>query len=105
MHDASNKIISKSTGYWIADLDINSPHTVDHLVPEMTNAVVLDEDCDHFLYCGQPYLVPVQSFIWITHWLPGPAPVIRIPVKMNTVNREKTTDGEKISFSITGKVL
>lgn len=101
-YDEFNKIAMKSSGYWIVDLDINSPHTVDHLVPEMADAILLDEDCDRYLYCGQPYLVPAQSFIWLTHWLPGPAPIIKIPVKMSIVKREKVFDGEKISFHITG---
>lgn len=96
-------MISKSSGYWIVDLDINSPHTVDHLVPEMRDAILLDEDCDRFLYCGQPYLVPAKSFIWLTHWLAGPAPKIRLPVKMNITRRERVFDGEKITFHITGK--
>lgn len=102
-HDVNNNSRT-SNGYWIADLDINSPFTVSHLVPEMRAAEAVQEDCHLYLYCGQPYLVPVQSFIWKTHWLPGPQPQIHTPTNMRIMKRIRTDYGEKFVFNITGEL-
>jgi hypothetical protein len=48
-------------------MDLNSPHTVKSLVPEVANAELVKDDCVQHLYCGMPYLVPALSFIWYVH--------------------------------------
>lgn len=45
-------------------MDQNSPHSVKLLVPEVTNAELVKDDCVQYMYCGMPYLVPALSFIW-----------------------------------------
>ncbi|XP_044264233.1 endoplasmic reticulum metallopeptidase 1-like isoform X5 [Tribolium madens] len=37
-HDVTGAITNQKSGYWIVDMDINSPHTVDRHVPEMAAA-------------------------------------------------------------------
>ncbi|CAH1280027.1 unnamed protein product [Diabrotica balteata] len=101
-HDVTGKIQNESTGYWIADMDVNSPHTVDRHVREMQNAELVTKDCENYLYCGLPYLVPVLTMIWKTHWLPGPPPVLLKPVSMNILNRTKTGVGEKVTIRVDG---
>lgn len=86
-------------------MDINSPHSVDRYVPEMKNAEVVDEDCTKYLYCGLPYLVPVQNFIFKTHWLEGPMPAINSSGKITVLNRQKIKDGERVTLSVTGMYL
>lgn len=84
-------------------MDVNSPHTVDRYVPDMKNAqLVTKEDCEDNLYCGLPYLVPVLTMIWKTHWLPGPRPTLMTPVTMNVLNRTKINGGERLDFRIEG---
>lgn len=95
--------MNESTGFWIADMDINSPHTVDRHVPHMKNAELVSEDCVKYLYCGLPYLVPVLNMIWKTHWLPGLPPVIVTPVKMQVIDREIIQSGEKITVKVDGE--
>ncbi|KAJ8969459.1 hypothetical protein NQ317_008791 [Molorchus minor] len=101
-HDITGAVENESTGYWIADMDINSPHTVDRHVPEMVNARVVTKDCEDYLYCGLPYLVPVLTMIWRTHWLPGPAPKILIPVQSKVLSREYIPGGERITVQVEG---
>lgn len=101
-HDISGKVVNESTGYWFADMDPNSPHSVDRHVPDMQNAELVTKDCESYLYCGLPYLVPVLTMIWKTHWLPGPPPVILKPVTMQILNRTTTTFGEKITIKVDG---
>ncbi|CAH1181734.1 unnamed protein product [Phyllotreta striolata] len=101
-HDISGKISSESSGYWIADMDINSPHTVDRYVPDMKNAQLVTKDCQDYLYCGLPYLVPVLTMIWKTHWLPAGKPPLEIPVVTEILNRTKTNGRERLEFKIQG---
>lgn len=49
------------------DLDINSPHSVESIVPEVSAAMPTDRDCEKELYCGFPYLMPVTTFLWYGH--------------------------------------
>ncbi|KAJ8925688.1 hypothetical protein NQ315_009535 [Exocentrus adspersus] len=101
-HDATGAIKNVSTGYWIADMDINSPHTVDRYVPEMRKAKLVEQDCEDYLYCGLPYLVPVLTMIWKTHWVPGPSPILQVPVKLEVLSREKTSGRERVTLKVQG---
>lgn len=86
-------------------MDINSPHVVAQSVPQLRNAVPVDQDCTDHLYCGMPYLVPVLTMIWKTHYLPGPTPKLVTPVFLEVVSRDKTEDGERVSLKIGGLYL
>ncbi|EFA07296.2 endoplasmic reticulum metallopeptidase 1 isoform X1 [Tribolium castaneum] len=101
-HDISGAITNEKSGYWIVDMDINSPHTVDRHVPEMAAAELVDQDCKDYLYCGLPYLVPVLTMLWKTHWLPGPEPELRVPVSMNVVGKRSIEGGLRITLEVDG---
>lgn len=98
-------MVDRSSGFWVVDLDINSPHTVDRYVPEMTRAELIDKDCVNYLYCGLPYLVPVLNMIWKTHWIPGPEPELPIPVGLKVVSRMMIPQGERVTVKVEGTVL
>jgi hypothetical protein len=63
-HDDAGNIKYHGTGYWIVNMDQNSPRTVKSLIPEMAYMQPVDLDCVHQVYCGMPYLMPALSFIW-----------------------------------------
>ena len=104
-HGASGDVTNKSTGYWIIDLDINSPHTVDRYVPEVKRAQLVEEDCVNHLYCGLSYYVPVLSMIWKTNWIPGPEPYIDNPVIADVLERERLPDGSRVSLRLRGEII
>ena len=104
MHDSSGTVVKQSSGYWIIDFDINSPHSVDRYVPEMANAELVEEDCVKYVYCGLPYLVPVMSMIWKTHFIPSPPPVLHKSVTMKILDRSRIDVGERISIELDGPV-
>lgn len=68
----------------------------------MTKAELVDQDCTDYLYCGLPYLVPVLTMLWKTHWLPGPEPELRVPVTMNVIKKEPITDGTRVTVEVDG---
>lgn len=46
---------------------MNSPHSVESIVPEVAVATPTVRDCEKELYCGFPYLMPVTTFLWYVH--------------------------------------
>lgn len=43
---------------------MNSPYSVESIVPEVAAATQTVRDCEKELYCGFPYLMPVTTFLW-----------------------------------------
>ncbi|XP_066909236.1 endoplasmic reticulum metallopeptidase 1-like isoform X2 [Halyomorpha halys] len=84
-HEFDGSVSNDKGGYWIINLDINSPHTVSRLIPEINIAKRVDT-CDTKLYCGLPYLIPVFSIIRETHWTDTPKPIISIPTELKMIN-------------------
>ncbi|KAL3286357.1 hypothetical protein HHI36_000864 [Cryptolaemus montrouzieri] len=101
-HDAQGRMNNRTYGYWIVDMDINSPHSVDNYVPEMKNAIAIDQDCHDYLYCGLPYLVPVLNMLRKTHWIAAPSPPKTMPLNMTLKNRENIPHGERLYIEIEG---
>lgn len=99
------------TGYWIVNSDMNSPYSVESIVPEVTAAMPTAKDCEKELYCGFPYLMPVTTFLWYvytytyclkinvrtekvffirkTSWIPGPAPLISVPTNLELISKTR----------------
>nr|CAD7263210.1 unnamed protein product [Timema shepardi] len=101
-HDIAGKVRSKETGYWVADLDLNSPDSVKGIVPEF-DRVRLVEDCEDELYCGLPYLMPVVSFLWKTHWIPAHPPDVPIPTTLSLMSTETRPPSiRRLTFNVTG---
>nr|CAD7408723.1 unnamed protein product [Timema cristinae] len=102
-HDIAGKVRSKETGYWVADLDLNSPDSVKSIVPEFAR-VRLVEDCEDELYCGLPYLMPVVSFLWKTHWIPAHPPDVPIPTTLSLMSTEtRPPSVRRLTFNVTDR--
>ncbi|KAL6262629.1 hypothetical protein P5V15_005422 [Pogonomyrmex californicus] len=89
-------------GYWLVDLDMNSPHSVESIVPEVAAAMPTVRDCEKELYCGFPYLMPVTTFLWKTTWIPGPAPLINIPTNLEIISKTAKQHIVNFTFNVTG---
>lgn len=90
------------TGYWLVDLDMNSPQSIETIVPEVVAAMPSAKDCEKELYCGFPYLMPVTTFLGETTWIPGPAPLISIPTKLEVISKTAKQHLINFTFNITG---
>ncbi|XP_039276206.1 endoplasmic reticulum metallopeptidase 1 [Nilaparvata lugens] len=102
-HGVGGEVEEQRAGFWVINLDVNSPRSVSSLVPEMARAQVIDEDCDKRLYCGLPYIIPVMTFIWQTHWIPGPSPIISIPTELTLLQREvRPQNIHRLTFEAVG---
>ncbi|XP_076294654.1 endoplasmic reticulum metallopeptidase 1 isoform X2 [Lasioglossum baleicum] len=101
-YDVNGNLRYSGTGYWIADLDMNSPHSVDIMVPEVRAATPTLKDCEQELYCGLPYFMPVTTFLWKTSWIPGPAPLINIPTQLELISKSTRQNIVTFTFNVTG---
>ncbi|XP_034180983.1 endoplasmic reticulum metallopeptidase 1 [Osmia lignaria lignaria] len=101
-YDINGKLRYSGTGYWIADLDMNSPYSVEAMVPEIGAVTPTVKDCEKELYCGLPYFMPVTTFLWKTSWIPGPAPLINIPTKLELVSKSTKQNTVSFTFNVTG---
>lgn len=63
-YNENGTVRHSGTGYWLVDLDMNSPRNVETIVPEVAAASPTARDCEEELYCGLPYLMPVTTFLW-----------------------------------------
>ncbi|CAD1468779.1 unnamed protein product, partial [Heterotrigona itama] len=101
-YDVNGNLRHSGTGYWIADLDMNSPHSVEAMVPEIGAVTSTIKDCEKELYCGLPYFMPVTTFLWKTSWIPGPAPLITIPTKLELISKSIKQNSVSFTFNVTG---
>lgn len=62
-YNANGSTRYSGTGFWIVDLDMNSPHSLESIVPEINTAIPNLNNCEKELYCGLPYLMPVTTFL------------------------------------------
>lgn len=101
-YDVNGNLRYTGTGYWIADLDMNSPHSVEAMVPEIGAVTSTIKDCEKELYCGLPYFMPVTTFLWKTSWIPGPAPLINVPTKLELISKSIKQNIVSFTFNVTG---
>ncbi|CAH0380645.1 unnamed protein product [Bemisia tabaci] len=103
LHDENGAVRSHKSGFWIVDLDVNSPRMVRGLVPEIANAELISDDCKNELYCGLPYIIPVATFIWKTHWIPGRSPNVPVAVDLKLLKRDSPKgEIQRLSFVANG---
>ena len=75
-HRSGDKFKDDS-GFFVINLDRNSPSVLYHWVPEFyTMKDVTERDCQKYLYCGVPAYYPCSSMLKINNWIPGPKPKI-----------------------------
>lgn len=102
-HDIHGRVRANSSGLWIVNLDVNSPRSVYSIVPEMTQAVPITDDCVNELYCGLPYMIPVLTIMWKNHWVKAPPPALPSPLELRlTYKDRRLNDIIRLSFSVIG---
>ncbi|XP_015585017.1 endoplasmic reticulum metallopeptidase 1 isoform X2 [Cephus cinctus] len=79
-HDISGNVIATDAGYWILNLDRNSPKLIQEAVPELQNAKVVDVSCNNNItYCGMP--------LWKTRDIPLVNKSVWVSSKAPTINQ------------------
>ena len=64
MYDKSGEKLKDDSGYFVVNLDRNSPSVLYKYVPEFyTMKEVTERDCKRYLYCGMPVYYPCSSML------------------------------------------
>jgi len=80
---------NSDSGYFMVNLDRNSPNILRGWVPEISSAIeITSKQCDANLYCGMPVYYPASSMLRINHWLPAPMPKLYNSVNLTMVHQE-----------------
>jgi len=87
--DMKGTITKEDTGYFMVNLDRNSPHVLNTWLPELKQAKLIHEkDCEKHLYCGAPIYYPASSLLRINHWIPAPGPKIWTPISLQLTHQD-----------------
>lgn len=70
----------------------------------MRSAVeVSHEQCNTQLYCGVPYIFPVQRLISRTHWLEGSPPMLPYKTQLNLTDIQTVNSTlKRFHFKVSG---
>ena len=63
-HFQGGQLASEDSGYFVINLDRNSPRVLLNHVPEMFEMhEILDEQCDQQIFCGVPIYYPCSTML------------------------------------------
>lgn len=100
-YDEKMKLVDQDSGFWIIDMDINTPESVEMAVSEMKRAKLVD--CTRGIYCAMPYPLPVMNFIYKTHYIEAPAFVQPIETELRLMGRTHIAPNIiRMNFTCTG---
>ena len=88
-YDIKGLATHEDNGYFMVNLDRNSPHVLNTWLPELKEAKeIRPKECEKWLYCGTPIYYPASSLLRINHWLPAPAPKLWTPISLNLTHSD-----------------
>ena len=94
----------EDAGYFVVNLDRNSPRILEDWVPELKNAKeIREKECETQLYCGVPVYYPASTLLRQNHWIPAPPPKLWTPISLNMTHQEAPTiNTRKLLFKAVG---
>ncbi len=97
--------IESDVGYWIVNLDRNSPQILLDHVPEMNAMQEVSKDqCQEYLFCGMPLYYPAASLLRYNNWIPASMPRLFRQTKLELLTTEDSGRlQKKLLFRVTGK--
>lgn len=100
----SGELLKEDSGYFVINLDRNSPSVLLHHVPEYYNLQdITDEECEKYLYCGMPAYYPCASMLKVNHWIKAPRPRIYQETGLKLLQSEEVEPHTlRLLFQVTG---
>jgi MFS family permease len=87
-HDENGVESKRDAGYFLLNMDRNSPQKVEGRVKDIARAKSLDEDCKKYLLCGLPLAhSKMIEIIKYSSWIPAGQPVLDQPVKLDVLSK------------------
>jgi len=103
-YNMNGTIEDEDSGYFMVNLDRNSPKILNNWIPELKQAKEINQkDCDAHLYCGMPVYFPAASLLRVNHWIPAPKPKLWTPISLHITHTEAPTiNTRKLLFKAVG---
>nr|CAH7768334.1 unnamed protein product [Callosobruchus chinensis] len=100
-HNFSGNVEKTDSGFFLLNLDRNSPKAVASYVDDISKAKPLAQDCEKFILCGLPlsHAKMVQIMEYST-WIPAGQPLIHEPVVFKMDSKEEIVP-DVIRYTIT----
>nr|CAD7589286.1 unnamed protein product [Timema genevievae] len=87
-YSAEGSVRLQDSGYFLFPLDRHSPDSVAQLIPEVSNARNVADDCNTELFCGLPVSsARMVSLLDSSSWIPADAPVIHIATSLELMTQ------------------
>ena len=95
---------SQDSGYFMVNLDRNSPKILRGWVKELAEAKeISSKQCEAHLYCGMPVYYPAATMLRVNHWIPAPRPKLWTPLSIELVTMDNPSISvRKLLFRATG---
>lgn len=101
--DSVGHVRHSDSGFWLVNVDYNSPRLLFPHVQGLSQAKLVKEECESELYCGFPHYYPALRLLKVSHWIPGPRPVIHQHTHLQMVDRhDLSPQVTRLSFNLTG---
>ncbi|KAF5307491.1 hypothetical protein FQR65_LT06846 [Abscondita terminalis] len=98
-HDYNQNVYKNNSGYFLLNLDRNSPNSIRNYVEELKDEV-LNPECDG-LFCGYPIASSrIVAVLSQTTWIPAVEPNIPSPIGLK-LNSKFMRDSRKCAFNFT----
>lgn len=105
VHDINGNVIYNDSGYWLQNLDRNSPHTMLNTVSELRNGQFVKDNCLDVIYCGMP-LWRTRDMLMLNKsiWVPAEAPIVQNyqPSSLVAAWNTTSTESRRLFLNISG---
>lgn len=87
-YNKEGQLENQDSGYFMVNLDRNSPQVLKGWVKELKDAKVISpKQCEAHLYCGMPVYYPAATMLRVNHWIPAPRPKLWTPLSIELVTQ------------------
>ncbi|RZC42917.1 endoplasmic reticulum metallopeptidase 1-like [Asbolus verrucosus] len=103
-HNEEGAEVKRDSGYFLLNMDRNSPDKVRRHVKDLARAKTLEEDCKSYILCGLPLVhVKMIQIIKYSSWIPAGQPLIPEPARLEVLSKNHTSPTVvRYDVSITG---
>ncbi|KAK4883835.1 hypothetical protein RN001_000106 [Aquatica leii] len=100
----TNDIYKKDAGFFVLNIDRNSPNNLKKYVKELSDVKSISEDCDHSLFCGLPIVnTKIIPILRSSTWIPTEEPKIPEPISLRLLSKTYLSDyAARYNFTLSG---
>ncbi|KAF5305113.1 hypothetical protein FQA39_LY09375 [Lamprigera yunnana] len=100
-YDENKNLYKNDSGFFLLNMDRNSPDSIKNHVPELNNAIPIEDECSDLIFCGFPIAsTRMVSVLRESTWIPSSEAIIPNPIKLN-LNSKINLDEQNVTYTFT----